>query len=201
MSETAANPKAGIDRALPWLLSVCGFIGFLASFILTVDKMKLLQNPHYIPSCSLNPIISCGSVMKSSQASVFGFTNSLLGVGAFAALTLLGISLLAGASYRKWFWRTAQTAALFGLGFVGWLIFQSLYRIHSLCPFCMVVWLVTLTTFWYLLLRNLRHGVIVLPRAVTRFFINHHFDIWLLIVLVLAGLILHNFWYYFRTLA
>jgi hypothetical protein len=28
--------------------------------------------------------------------------------------------------------------------FVHWLIFQSLYRIGALCPYCMVVWVVTI---------------------------------------------------------
>ena len=28
--------------------------------------------------------------------------------------------------------------------FVHWLIFQSLYRIGALCPYCMVVWAVTI---------------------------------------------------------
>ena len=29
------------------------------------------------------------------------------------------------------------------MGFIFWLIFQSLYRIGALCPYCMVVWAVT----------------------------------------------------------
>jgi Vitamin K epoxide reductase family len=29
--------------------------------------------------------------------------------------------------------------------FVHWLIFESLYRIGALCPYCMVVWVVTVT--------------------------------------------------------
>ena len=29
--------------------------------------------------------------------------------------------------------------------FVHWLIFQSLYRIGALCPYCMVVWVVTIS--------------------------------------------------------
>ena len=28
--------------------------------------------------------------------------------------------------------------------FIHWLIFQSLYRIGALCPYCMVVWAVTI---------------------------------------------------------
>jgi len=38
---------------------------------------------------------------------------------------------------------------------VHWLIFQSLYRIGALCPYCMVVWVVTITVFWNVTLHNL----------------------------------------------
>jgi hypothetical protein len=34
---------------------------------------------------------------------------------------------------------------LIGAAFVHWLIFQSLYRIGALCPYCMVVWAMTMT--------------------------------------------------------
>jgi hypothetical protein len=34
---------------------------------------------------------------------------------------------------------------LVGAVFVHWLIFQSLYRIGALCPYCMVVWAMTIT--------------------------------------------------------
>jgi uncharacterized membrane protein len=47
-----------------------GAAGLLASWGITLDKFKLLENPAFVPGCSLNPVVSCGSVMKSAQASV-----------------------------------------------------------------------------------------------------------------------------------
>ena len=44
-----------------------------------VEKIEILINPDYVPSCSLNPVLSCGSVMITPQASAFGFPNSLIG--------------------------------------------------------------------------------------------------------------------------
>jgi uncharacterized membrane protein len=52
--------------------------------------------------------------------------------------------LLAGASFKRWFWRGLEIGTIFGLGFVHWLIFQALYRINALCPYCMVVWVLLL---------------------------------------------------------
>jgi hypothetical protein len=39
------------------------------------------------------------------------------------------------------------SGTLLGVVFVHWLIFQSLYRIGALCPYCMVVWAVTVPLF------------------------------------------------------
>src|SRR3712207_6860130 len=43
-----------------------------------------------------------------------------------------------------------------GVVFVGWLITQSLYSIHALCPYCVVVWAVVIPTFWTSLADGLR---------------------------------------------
>ena len=61
-------------------LVVLGVIGLLAAFTLTVDKFRLLEDPSFVPSCNLNPVLSCGSVMVTDQASAFGFPNPLLGL-------------------------------------------------------------------------------------------------------------------------
>ena len=39
---------------LGWLLSVGGIIGWFSSFTLTVDKIRLLEDPSYISSCNVN---------------------------------------------------------------------------------------------------------------------------------------------------
>lgn len=188
---------------LALLLTVAGAIGFAASFVLTVDKFRLLQDPSYIPSCNLNPIISCGSVMQSQQASLFGFTNSLIGVAAFAALAAVGAALLAGARLQKWFWQLIQLAAVLGLVFAHWLIYQSLYVLGTLCPYCTVVWLATIASFLYVTLSNLRHGRIPGAAAASRpvrWAVRHHLDLLFAWYLAIALLVLVRFWYYWKTL-
>ena len=145
-------------RLLPWLLLIGGLIGTVAAFVLTVEKIALLTDSAYVPSCSLNPVLNCGSIMRTDQAEVFGFPNPLLGLAGFPVLAATGAALLAGARFRRWYWLSLQAGATLGMGFVGWLIFQSLYRINALCPYCMVVWAVVIPTFWYVTLVNLSHG-------------------------------------------
>ena len=79
-----------------------GLVGFLAALVLAVEKYALLADPAYVPTCSLNPILSCGSIMASPQAEAFGFPNPLLGVAGFPVVAATGAALLAGGRLAEW---------------------------------------------------------------------------------------------------
>ncbi len=128
-----------------WCVLLAGAIGLLASMTLTVEKIEILVNPSYVPSCNINPIVSCGSVMTTPQASVLGFPNALLGLVGFTVVAVTGVLAAAKVPLPRWYWAGLDAGILVGAVFVHWLIFQSLYRIGALCPYCMVVWVVTLT--------------------------------------------------------
>lgn len=191
------------DRAIAYILAAGGIIGLIAAFTLSVEKIEILKDPNFQPSCNINPILSCGSVMITPQAEVFGFPNPFLGILGFTAVAVTGFALLAGAGFKRWYWLSLQAGLLFAVGFVHWLIFQSIYRIEALCPYCMVVWSVTIPLFWYVLLYNLQKGYIATPKALAGavgFARRHHGDILLLWFLVILGLILKHFWYYWSSL-
>ncbi|MCE0536534.1 vitamin K epoxide reductase family protein [Kineosporia rhizophila] len=147
-------------RNLALLLLVGGSIGLAASFTLMVEKVHLLTDPGYVPSCSVNAVLSCGPVMSSEQAAAFGLPNPLLGIAGFPLLIATGAALLAGAQVRAWFWIGLQAGVTAGFAFVHWLIYQTLYEIGALCPYCMVVWAVTAPVFWFVTLHNLRTSVV-----------------------------------------
>jgi uncharacterized membrane protein len=187
-----------VTRALPWVLAMGGGIGVLAAFLLTIERLRLAADPSYVPSCSINPILSCGSVMKTEQAAVFGFPNPLIGIAAFALITTVGMALLADAQFRDWFWYGLQLGTTFGIVFVHWLIYQSIYRIGALCPYCMVVWGVMIPIFWYVTLANVESSRIRLGRAgsvATRY----HTVVLTIWMLTIVGLILQRFWSYWVT--
>ncbi|MFR9752935.1 vitamin K epoxide reductase family protein [Nocardia sp. 004] len=125
-----------------WVLLISGLAGWLAAAALTVERFKLFTEPGYTPSCSINPILSCGSVMETDQAAVFGFPNPLIGVVGFSVVVTLGVLAVAGVGFPRWIWGGLWLGTALGVGFICWLIFQSLYRINALCPYCMVVWAV-----------------------------------------------------------
>ncbi|MDZ7887440.1 MAG: vitamin K epoxide reductase family protein [Mycobacterium sp.] len=143
--ESAEVPaeQSGVRRSSAIGVLVAGVLGLAAAATLTVEKIEILIDPSYIPSCSLNPVLSCGSVMTTPQASVFGFPNSLLGIIAFTVVLVTGVLTVARVNLPRWYWAALTVGTALGVVFVHWLIFQSLYRIGALCPYCMVVWAVT----------------------------------------------------------
>lgn len=130
-------------RIAAGVLVVGGAVGLLAAATLTIERFKLFTDPGYRPSCSINPIISCGSVMTTGQASFFGFPNPLIGIAAFSVVVVLGVLAAARVAIPAWVWAGLAAGLTLGVVFVGYLITQSLYRIGALCPYCMAVWVVT----------------------------------------------------------
>lgn len=192
-----------LDKVIPWLLFAGGIIGAIASAILTMEMVSILKNPHYIPVCNLNPILSCSTVTTSDQAEAFGFPNEFLGLIGYGAVAAIGLAVVAGGKFRRWYWQIINFGLLLATLFITWLQFQTLYRIGALCIFCMVVWAVTIPMFWYTTLYNLREGNIDPPRRLQKaslFAQKHHGDILLLWFLIVLALILKRFWYYWSTL-
>ena len=143
--DSPAPPVLGsaISTSRAAAIAVAGLIGLAASVTLTVEKIRLLADPGYVPSCNLNPVLACGSVMVTEQASVLGLPNSLMGIIAFTVVALTGALSVMKVVLPHWYWSALALATAGGVAFVHWLIFQSLYRIGALCPYCMVVWAVT----------------------------------------------------------
>ncbi|MDX5962088.1 vitamin K epoxide reductase family protein [Rhodococcus opacus] len=197
----SASPVA-TARVAGWVLTVAGALGLTASLVLTIEKFSLLADPTYRPSCSINPVISCGSIMSSPQAEAFGFPNPLLGIIGFTVALTTGVVTLAGALLPRWYWIGLSAGLIAATAFVHWLIFQSLYRIGALCPYCMLVWAVTVVSLWYVLLHTgarARNPGRPLPRWV-KAAAQHHTLVLTIWVLIIAALIAEAFWVYWQTL-
>ena len=194
-----AERQAGVTVSRPaavWIL-LAGIIGEVAAFVLTVEKVRQLQNPSYVPSCSINPVLSCGSVMATKQASVFGFPNPLIGIAAFSVVIVTGVLAVAGIGLPRWYWAGLAGGTLLGAVFVHWLIYQSLYVIGALCPYCMVVWVVTLA------LLVVVSSIALRPLAghkVLDGLYQWRWPLYAAWVTAIALLILDRFWSYWSTL-
>ena len=191
------------DPKLRWLYLVAGAVGLVAAATLLIERIELLKDPSYIPPCNINPIISCGSVMTTDQASVFGFPNPIIGVAAFPIVLTTAMVLFAGARLARWYWNGLLLGAAAGVVLIHWLMFQSLYRIGALCPYCMAVWIVVIPTFWYTALRQARTSAALSTGRVGRvtgLASEYHGVILTVWYLVIAALITRRFWDYWSTL-
>lgn len=208
MSDEPAEPSGDPAPAAPhrvpvlsaWWVLIAGAVGLAASATLTVEKIDILLNPSYVPSCNLNPIISCGSVMVTPQASLLGFPNPLLGIVAFTVVLVAGVLAVAKVPIPQWFWLALTAGILVGAVFVHWLILESLYRIGALCPYCMVVWAMTITLLVVVGSIALRPVLESRDSAVVRLLYQWR---WSLTTLWFTGvflLIMVRFWDYWSTL-
>jgi uncharacterized membrane protein len=164
------SPAVASKRPVAYaaLLILTGLVGLYSSFVLVLDRIELLRNPGESLGCDVNPFVSCGTVIESWQGSLFGFPNPLLGVAGFVAPVAVGVGLLAGARFARWFW------ALFVLGltlawvFITWLFTQTVFSIGTLCPWCLLVWAVTIPLFWISLVYTAARGLTPAPPRLRR---------------------------------
>lgn len=184
----------GSGRAFALMLVITGFAGLLAAWVITLDKFHLLEDPDFTPACSLNPVISCGSIMESDQAEAFGFPNPMLGMVTYGMVIAIGMGLLAGARYQRWFWLGLQAGTLFGVAFCTWLQYQSLYEINALCLWCSLAWVATIVMFWYTTLFNVRQGFLPAPRGLRNVLEEFHWLFPAVHIGVIGMLILTRWW-------
>lgn len=129
------------------MVLIAGIVGLIASATLLVEKIEMLKDPKFVPSCSINPVVACGSVISTPQASIFGPPNP----------ADRGVGVLRRHHHRcargresplpRWFWTGLMIGSALAVVFVHWLKFETLYEIGALCPYCMVVWAVTIPLF------------------------------------------------------
>ncbi|WP_210439439.1 vitamin K epoxide reductase family protein [Nocardioides xinjiangensis] len=200
-----SQPVADVpqERGLAIGLVLGGLVGLLAAAVLLVERIRLAEDSSYVPTCSINPVLSCGNVMESAQAALLGFPNPILGVAGFPVVVATGAALLAGARLARWYWLGLQAGVTAAFALICWLVFQSIYRIGALCPYCMVVWVVVIPMFVYVTVRNLTTGVLGDAAAGSRLVTGLRewrapllFGAYMVVVL----LVLERFWSYWSTL-
>ncbi|CAN5323089.1 vitamin K epoxide reductase family protein [soil metagenome] len=159
MQETPARPGRTRETAFAITLIITGIIGWFAAFRLTIDKIELLIHPQAQLDCNFSLLVQCGKNLESWQGSVLGFPNPLIGLGGFVAPIAVGVAVLAGAQFARWFWIAFNIGVAGAMAFVIWLMTQSIFELGTLCPYCMLTWSVVIPMFLVLTGRNARDGV------------------------------------------
>jgi uncharacterized membrane protein len=195
-----AAPLARLGTIMPWLLIACGAIGLIAALVLAYDQVQIWKNPQYQPGCNLNPLISCGSVITSGKGEIAHIPGPLFGLLTFPVIITIGVAILAGAKFKRWFWQGLQLGTAGGVLFALWMFWVALFQIHALCPFCLATDVAMYVLFWYVSLHNLQQEHVKVPAWFKRsvdFSMRHHLDIIVAWFLVLIAYTLYHFWYYF----
>jgi uncharacterized membrane protein len=168
VSADVDEPAFARPRAFGMMLLATGITGWIAAGILILEKIQLLQDPDHVTSCDINPWVSCGQVMQTWQSELFGFPNPFIGLIGFTVIITTGMALLAGARFSRWYWAGLQAGVTLGAIFAIWLWSQALFDIYILCLYCMIVWAAMIPLFILTTVRNMVHGVIPAPAALTR---------------------------------
>lgn len=155
-SASAVDRGFGAGRGFGIAMIILGAIGEFMSSLIMFDKIQMMLDPNYVPSCTLSETISCGDVMGSAQASAFGFPNPMIGMVGFAVVVTLGVVLAVGVRLPRWMWWAQVVGLGLGVVFVHWLAYSAIYVIGALCPYCMVVWAVMLPLFLMALIHTVR---------------------------------------------
>lgn len=150
-----------------WLI-IAGVVGWWAAFSLTMQRLQLLMDPDATASCDFSILVQCTANLQSWQGSILGFPNPLLGIAGWIAPIVVGMAILAGARFARWFWWAFAAGITVAFAFVIWLIFQSVFVLGTLCPWCMVTWVVAIPTFYVVVLHLLRAGLVPASASVRR---------------------------------
>ncbi|WP_462418996.1 vitamin K epoxide reductase family protein [Kytococcus sp. Marseille-QA3725] len=171
LAQEGAEPAPGwaTDRALGWLLTITGLVGWFGSAMLVYERIELYINPLHQTSCDVNPLVSCGSVMQTWQAALFGFPNPLIGIVGYAIVVAIGTALLGGASFARWYWMLVWGGVTLAMAFILWLWSQALFDIGKLCIYCMVAWAGTIPMFVVLTGALLARGILPGSEGLRRF--------------------------------
>lgn len=187
-------------RISAWVLFASAVYGLVASFALTQDRLALLKDPSIVPACTINPIISCSAAMNSAQAEMFGIPNSIFGIAIYSVLLATSVFILYKTKFAKFIWYYMLAAAVLGTAFMHYLLIESIFFLHIICPWCFGIWLSTPLIFMSVvrLFSKTQHSESS-PKALraTVGFIERHGTLilvsWYMILVILLVVTFHEF--------
>ncbi len=180
-------------RNIRWMfltILITSLLGVLAAFVLSIDAFEILKNPNVQLSCSINAVINCATVAKTSYSSLLGFPNSFLGMMVEPAFVVVAIAGLYGVKFPRQFMFGVQAAALFALIYAYYLFEISVNVIQVLCPWCLSVDVATIIMFAAITRYNIIEDNLYLTKKISakaKSFVNRDFDKFTAALLIVIG--------------
>lgn len=127
---------------------VAGVLGWWASFRLFLDYTATLKDDSFLPSCDISAVVSCTQNYSSSYGSLFGFSNTVIGLSLFTIPIVLGVLILARVELPGWVYAGYSIGLLGAIVLISYLQFESFTDLKTLCLYCLLIWSVTIPLFW-----------------------------------------------------
>ncbi len=135
---------------------IAGALGWWASFRLFLDYTASLKDSSFVPSCDLSAVVSCVQNYGSSYGSLFGFSNTVIGLSLFVIPIVLGVLILARVKLPGWVYAGYSIGLLGAIVLISYLQFASFTDLKTLCLYCLLIWSVVIPLFWCSLTMALR---------------------------------------------
>lgn len=133
-------------------------VGLWASLVLSIDAIRLAEDPLADLSCNISSTISCATVGLTWQANLLGFPNAFLGLIAEPVVITIAVAALGGVRFPRWFMLSAQVVYSIGLLFAYWLFYQAYFVIGAMCPWCLLITVTTTLVFASMTRVNILEG-------------------------------------------
>lgn len=127
-------------------------VALVTSLILSAETLALARAPKKLLSCDFNSVVSCSRVAQTWQAEMvkFGelsFPNAFFGIAAESVFVTLAVIGMIRVRVPRWFAICTWLGGLCALAYAYWLFSQSMFVIHALCPWCIVLMFSTTVQF------------------------------------------------------
>ena len=127
-------------------------VALVTSLILSAETLALARAPKKLLSCDFNRVVSCSRVSQAWQAEVvkFGelsFPNAFFGIAAESVFVTIAVIGMIRVCVPRWFATCTWIGGLCALLYAYWLFSQSMFVIHALCPWCIVLMFSTTVQF------------------------------------------------------
>jgi uncharacterized membrane protein len=135
--------------SLPWTTLLVSVAGLAVAAYLTYEHFTAGSTL----ACPDTGVVNCVKVTTSQYSDFLGIPVALLGLGFFAAMTVLSLPPL-WRTESPWPGRVRLAAVVVGVIFVCYLIWAELFRIDAICLWCTVVHALTLVLFGLVVVRQ-----------------------------------------------
>lgn len=158
--EQIAEPQSRSLLVLGVISILGGLLGWWASLRLFLDYIASLKDSSFVPSCDLSAVVSCMQNYGSSYGSLFGFSNTVIGLTLFVIPIVLGVLILGKVKLPSWVYGGYSFGLFGGIVLISYLQFASFTDLKTLCLYCLLIWTVTIPLFWSSLGQSLSRRVL-----------------------------------------